>query len=91
MTSTDQDVHKSHSKLDSVNSSLAASISSMISSTKQGKRVRPQYTGWTFQLIFSAETTTLNEGRASNNMTLQERQNLLLEQHEYKSRHRYFG
>ncbi len=93
MTSIDQGVHESHFELDFVNSSQAASTSS----TKQGKRVRPRYTGWTFQLIFSADITTLNGMCASRTRKRdpsgKAKATAWAHQisHVYKARHCYFG
>ncbi len=70
MTSRDQDISDSDSKLDSLNSSYAASTET----TAQKKRVRHRFSVWTFQLTISADATALNGRRASDRVTLQEQQ-----------------
>jgi hypothetical protein len=75
MASTDQVVHKSDPKVDSLNSSQSASTST----TAQKKRVRRLFSCWTFQLTFSADASALNGGSESGSVTLQERKKYLLE------------
>jgi hypothetical protein len=75
MTLRDQDISDSDSELDSLNSSHAAGTET----TAQGKRVRHRFSVWTFQLTISADATALNGGRASDSVTLQEKQKFLLE------------
>ncbi len=72
MSSRNQDFSGcgSDSELDSLNSSLAASTKA----TANSKRVRHKFSVRTFQLTISSDATALNGGRASDTVTLQERQ-----------------
>ncbi len=63
------------SNLDSFTSTQSASTS--IPARK--KRIRHQFSCWTFQLTFSTDAAALNGGSASGSATLQERQKYLLE------------
>ncbi len=63
------------SGLDSLTSAQSASTRS----TARIKRFRHRISCWTFQLIFSADVTALNDGLASSSVTLQEQQKFLLE------------
>jgi hypothetical protein len=75
MASTDPVVHESDSELNNLNSSGSASNST----TARKKRVHHLFSCWTFQLTISTDAAALNGGRASGSVTLQERQEYLLE------------
>jgi hypothetical protein len=75
MAATAHDVHESDADLDSLTSTQSVSTST----SARTKQIRHQFSSWTFQLIFSADSTALNGGSASGSVTRQERQKYLLE------------
>jgi hypothetical protein len=75
MASAARDMLDSESEHDSLGSTQSAGTGT----TAQKERIHHSFSCWTFQLVFSADVTALNGGRASSSVTLQEWQKILLE------------